>query len=244
MRPSSPSNVSFQRANPQIMQPEPRSGRNRPAWTLAGRAVTRRLMMAERGPKMKAYLSPSEVLHILKAARDSSTRDWCMFLLTFRHALRSQEARQLKLSDVDLEAMTITISRVKGSRSGVQSLDRHKGEPTLDEVAALRTWLKMRDEDGSHFLFPSQKGGMLTRMQLLRLFRKYAQAAGIDSSLAHPHALRHALCSMMASQHADIYAIQQRAGHKNISNTIVYTHVSDRQASESCREALMGAFSA
>jgi site-specific recombinase XerD len=191
---------------------------------------------------MKTYLSPSDVLHILKAARESSTRDWCIFLVTFRHALRSQEVRQLKLSDVDLDAMSIAIVRVKGSRSSVQSLDRHKGEPTLDEVAALRAWLKKRTEDGSQILFPSQKGGMLTRMQLLRLFRKYAQAAGVAPRLAHPHALRHALCSMMAAQHADVYAIQQRAGHKNISNTMVYTHISDGQASEACREALMGAF--
>jgi site-specific recombinase XerD len=193
---------------------------------------------------MKTYLSPSEVLQILKAARESSTRDWCMFLLTFRHALRSQEVRQLKLADVDLDAMSISISRVKGSRSSVQSLDRHKGEPALDEVIALRAWLKERAEDGSQILFPSQKGGMLTRMQLLRLFRKYALVAGIAPRLAHPHALRHALCSMMAAQHADVYAIQQRAGHKNISNTMVYTHVSDSQASESCREAIMGAFAA
>jgi site-specific recombinase XerD len=47
----------------------------------------------------------------------------------------------------------------------------------------------------------------------------------------------------MAAEHADVYAIQQRAGHKNISNTMIYTHVSDEQASESCREALMIAFS-
>lgn len=189
-----------------------------------------------------AYLSTSEVLSILRAARESSTRDWAMFLLTFRHALRSQEARQLKLADVDLAGMSITIARVKGSRSGVQPLDRHRGEPVLDEVLALRAWLKEREEDGSQILFPSQKGGMLTRMQFLRLFRAYARAAGVAPHLLHPHALRHALCSMMAAQHADVYAIQQRAGHKNISNTMVYTHVSDSQASESCREALMTAF--
>jgi site-specific recombinase XerD len=139
---------------------------------------------------------------------------------------------------------TIAIARVKGSRSGVQSLDRHRGEPILDEVLALRSWLRERVEDGSRILFPSQKGGAMTRMQFLRLFRKYALAVGVSSDLAHPHILRHSLCSTMAAQHADVYAIQQRAGHKNISNTMVYTHVSDRQASESCREAIMGAFAA
>jgi site-specific recombinase XerD len=187
-------------------------------------------------------LSAEQVKAILKEARQHSTRDWCMLLLTFRHALRSQEVRTLKLADIDLESSTIAIARVKGSRSGVQSLDRHRGEPILDEVLALRTWLRERVEDGSWILFPSQKGGAMTRMQLLRLFRKYALAVGVAPELAHPHILRHSLCSTMAAEHADVYAIQQRAGHKNISNTMIYTHVSDEQASESCRESLMAAF--
>ncbi len=187
-------------------------------------------------------LTVEQIKSLLRAARESSTRDWCAFLLTFRHALRSQELRQLKVSDVNMENMTISISRVKGSRSGVQSLDRHKGEPLLDEVVALRCWLRKREEDGSQILFPSQKGGMLTRMQFLRLFKQYARSASIPDDLAHPHILRHSLCTLMASQHADVYAIQQRAGHKNISNTMIYTHVSDSQASDSCRSALMTAF--
>jgi type 1 fimbriae regulatory protein FimB len=187
-------------------------------------------------------LSAEQVKAVLKEARLHSTRDWCLLLLTFRHALRSREARTLKLADIDLENSTITIARVKGSRSGVQSLDRHRGEPVLDEVLALRSWLRERAEDGSRILFPSQKGGAMTRMTFLRLFRKYAVAVGVSRELAHPHILRHSLCSTMAAEHADGYVIQQRAGHKNISNTMIYTHVSDEQASESCREALMTAF--
>jgi type 1 fimbriae regulatory protein FimB len=190
---------------------------------------------------MKA-LTVEQVKSVLREARKASTRDWAMFLICFRHALRSQEVRQLKLTDLDMENRTLTINRVKGGRSGVQALDRHKGEPLLDEVAALREWLRERTEDGSGILFLSQKGGMLTRMQLLRLFGRYAAAAGIPSDLDNPHILRHSLCTVMAEQHADVYAIQQRAGHKNISNTMIYTHVSDRQASDSCRSALMAAF--
>ena len=79
-------------------------------------------------------------------------------------------------------------------------------------------------------------------MQLLRIFRKYALAAGVAPELAHPHILRHTLCSVMAQQHADVYAIQRRAGHVNVANTIIYTHISDRQANESAQEALMAAF--
>jgi hypothetical protein len=84
---------------------------------------------------------------------------------------------------IDLENSTIAIVRVKGSRSGVQSLDRHRGEPILDEVLALRSWLRERVEDGSRMLFPSQKGGAMSRMQFLRLFRKYALAVGVPPDL-------------------------------------------------------------
>jgi site-specific recombinase XerD len=187
-------------------------------------------------------LSTDQVKAILKEARRCSTRDWCMFLLTFRHALRSQEARQLKLADIDLENLTIVISRVKGSRSGIQSLDRHRGEPILDEVLALRSWFKERVEDGSKILFNSQKGGMLTRMQFLRLFQKYALAVGVSADLAHPHILRHSLCSTMASQNADVCEIQRVAGHRNISSTAIYLHITDGQANAARRSALMGAF--
>jgi type 1 fimbriae regulatory protein FimE len=114
-------------------------------------------------------LSTAQVRAILAAARESSTRDWCMFLLTFRHALRSQEARNLKLDDIDMVAQTIAVNRCKGSKSGIQALDRHKGDPLLDEVVALKVWLKSRREDGSKVLFPSAKGGVMTRMQFLRL---------------------------------------------------------------------------
>jgi site-specific recombinase XerD len=39
----------------------------------------------------------------------------------------------------------------------------------------------------------------MTRMQFLRLFRKYALPVGVPAKLAHPHILRHSLCSAMAA---------------------------------------------
>ena len=63
-------------------------------------------------------LTVEQIKAILTTARESSTRDWCMFLLTFRHALRSQEARSLKLDDIDMAAQTIAVNRCKGLEVG------------------------------------------------------------------------------------------------------------------------------
>jgi len=50
----------------------------------------------------------------------------------------------------------------------------------LNEIKALREWLRERLDDGSDFLFNSQKGGRLDRSQEFRLFRAIAAQEGTD----------------------------------------------------------------
>jgi len=63
------------------------------------------------------------------------------------------------MADVDHESGSLDIRRLKGSLHTIQPLCRHKGQPLLDEVRALRTWLEERKQmaksDGSDYLFLS-----------------------------------------------------------------------------------------
>src|SRR6202030_4667022 len=106
-------------------------------------------------------LSPQEMLALLKVAKNRSTRDWAMILLAYRHGLRASEVCGLKLADVDLKAGSMSIRRLKGSLHTIQPLYQHRGQPLLDEMAAIRSWLRTRKADGSNYLFTSQKGGKL-----------------------------------------------------------------------------------
>ena len=135
----------------------------------------------------RAYLTPEEILAVLKAARGHSVRDWAMILLAYRHGLRASEVCGLKLADIDLKAGSISIRRLKGSLSQVQPLYQHRGQPLLDEMNALRAWLRARPADGSDFLFTSQKGGRLHRSQFFRVFQAHGKAAGLPSEKRHPH---------------------------------------------------------
>jgi integrase len=116
-------------------------------------------------------LTPDEILAVLKVARTNSTRNWAMILLAYRHGLRASEICDLKLGDLDMKAGCLSIRRLKGSLHTTQPIYRHKGQPLLDEQAALRTWLRDRDPDGSDYLFTSHKGGRLHRSQFFRIFR-------------------------------------------------------------------------
>ena len=187
-------------------------------------------------------LTPQETLALLKAARKRSTRDWAMILLAYRHGLRASEVCGIKLADVDLKTSSISIRRLKGSLHTIQPLYQHRGRPLLDETAALRAWLRKRPEDGSDYLFTSQKGGKLDRTQFFRNFQTVAETAGLPVEKRHPHVLKHSLASHLVAGNANLALVRQALGHRSINSTMQYIGTSDSHAAEALQKALMGLF--
>ncbi len=187
-------------------------------------------------------LTPQEMLDLLKAARRHSTRDWAMILLAYRHGLRASEVCGIKLADLDLKAGSISIRRLKGSLHTVQPIYQHRGQPLLDEAAAIRAWLRKRLADGSDYLFTSQKGGKLSRVQFFRNFQKVGEEAGLSPEKRHPHVLKHSLASHLVMGNANLALIRQALGHRSINSTLAYIGTSDAQAAEALQKALMGLF--
>lgn len=189
-----------------------------------------------------SFLTPEETLAALRAAKDRCVRDWCMVLLAYRHGLRASEVCGLRLADVNLKDGAISIQRLKGSMRTVQPLYSHRGQPLLDEVLALRSWLKVRSADGSDYLFTSQKGGHLHRTQFFRIFQTVAEYAGLPTEKRHPHCLKHSLASHLVAGNVNLALIKQALGHRSISSTMIYVGTTDAQAAEAVRAALMGLF--
>jgi len=187
-------------------------------------------------------LTPQETLELLKAARKRSTRDWAMILLAYRHGLRASEVCGIKLADVDLKTGSISIRRLKGSLHTIQPLYQHRGQPLLDETAAIRAWLRKRPADGSDYLFSSQKGGRLDRTQFFRSFQKVAESAGLPVEKRHPHVLKHSLASHLVAGNVNLALIRQALGHRSIGSTMQYIGTTDGQAAEAVQRALMGLF--
>jgi type 1 fimbriae regulatory protein FimB len=185
------------------------------------------------------FLTPEEVLRVLRVAKDRSARYHSMILLAYRHGLRASEVCGLKLAQIDLKNRQIDIPRLKGSLRTCQPLAEHKGDnrSLFDEVLVLKRWLAERVEDGSGYVFLSQKGGSLSRKQFFMSFRAIALAAGVSPEKAHPHSLKHSRASNLIAQNVNLMAVKQLLGHKSISSTVVYVGISDQQASEAARRA-------
>jgi site-specific recombinase XerD len=188
----------------------------------------------------RTSLSTDELLRVLKAAKEHSTRDWCLLLMIYRHGLRASEAAALTPGDI--EDGQLTVKRLKGSLKTTQPIVKIPGNPLLDEVKALREWMKVRPTEAGDALFVSRKGGHLLRWQVLKIFKQHAQTARLPKEKQFVHSLKHSLASHLIEGNASLPMVQRALGHKSLSSTAVYVHVTDQQAAEASRKALMNLF--
>lgn len=60
------------------------------------------------------------------------------------------------------------------------------------------------------------------------IVQKYAKIAGIPI-LASPHTIRHSFATDLLNQGADLRAVQELLGHRNVATTQIYTHVTNKR---------------
>jgi type 1 fimbriae regulatory protein FimB len=150
---------------------------------------------------------------VLLAAKKRSQRDYLMLLIASNHGLRASELADIKTADVNLKDGAIWIARKKGSIS--------KSEALLPgEREALSAWVSAMPV--SEVLFPSEKGGSLSGVQVYRIFRRYAELAGVPDTCRSPHAFRHSLGQSLADAGMPIKELQIVFGHKSINSTAQY----------------------
>jgi type 1 fimbriae regulatory protein FimB len=177
------------------------------------------------------FLTQGELKVLLERAKQSGVRDYAMILTAYRHGLRASEVCNITVENLDLEAGNIRCVRGKGSVSNWQQLAQ-------DEIKTLRAWLRRRPKSESKFVFLSRKGTPVSRSQFFRIFKALAKAAGLSDEKCHPHILKHSIGSHLANSGVPVQVIQQRLGHKNISNTMVYLAVSNAYVDRAFEAAL------
>jgi len=181
------------------------------------RRIPDRLKNAEY--RSREYLSPAETEQLISAAGTlgrHGDRDAAMLMMAYRHGLRVTELVSLRWTQIDLKRGALHVNRLK---NGIASTHPLRGP----ELGALRTLAK--DEEGSPYVFRSERGGPMTGDGV----RKIVSRAGREAVLGfpvHPHMLRHACGFKLASDGHDTRAIQHYLGHRNIQHTARYTESS------------------
>ncbi len=80
----------------------------------------------------------------------------------------------------------------------------------------------------THFIARRDSESRLTARSIERIVKKYAILAGVPI-FTTPHTLRHSYATDLLNQGVDIRTIQEFLGHRSITSTQIYTHVTNKR---------------
>ena len=181
---------------------------------------TIRLLKTSRGSV--DFYDFDEYERLVTAARAIDLTAMLVILLAGDAGMRAGEMRALRRTDADVEKGMLRIecnewqghiSTTKGNRIRYVPMTTRLRE-------ALRAHRHLR---GERVLYRAD-GGVMTESSLKELVARAARRANLRNN--GPHILRHTFCSHLAMRGAGVRAIQELAGHQDISTTQRYMHLS------------------
>ena len=178
------------------------------------------------------FLSGEQVDRMLNAPSQDSIqgkRDKAILEVLFSTGLRVSELTKLDRDKVNLDTKEFGIVG-KGGKARVVFLSSR----------AVDWLIKYLNERRDHFkpLFIHHKGKSdpttpdekmrLTPRSVQRMIKKYSHKMKMPMEVT-PHVMRHSFATDLLNAGADIRSVQEMLGHKNISTTQIYTHVTNKQ---------------
>jgi integrase/recombinase XerC len=164
----------------------------------------------------------------------AEVRDFLILDFFYRTGVRLSELIELKINNVNLHNLTITVT---GKRNKVRQIPI-----TIGFKQDLEKYLKLRKDFLSslnldcHYFFTDNKGNKMYPIFVYRIVKTNIKMVSTGRKKS-PHILRHTFATTMLNNGADINAIKELLGHSNLSATQVYTHNTIEKLKEVYKQA-------
>ena len=178
----------------------------------------------ERGEKkLPQILSGAQVDKLLAQpvpVDPKGIRDKAMLELLYATGIRVTELIGLNVEDYNPDLKSIRVGERNNSRAiplypaALRALSRYLTETRASLIA----------DAGEKAMFVNVNGSRMSRQGFWKILKHYQAKAGIEQEIT-PHTLRHSFAVHLIENGAELSAVKELMGHKDISSTQVYTHM-------------------
>lgn len=181
------------------------------------------------------FLKPEEVERLISSpdvSTEMGLRDHAILEVLFSTGLRVSELVSLNIDQVNTNEKEFSVIG-KGGKARVVFLS-DTANLAIQNYLARRSdnykalFIRYSGPKGDEFSTDSFR---LSVRSVERLVDKYRKLAGITKEFG-PHGLRHSFATDLLRHGADLRSVQEMLGHKNISTTQIYTHVTNTRLKE------------
>ncbi len=181
-------------------------------------------------PKLLRVDDVIRLLDSIPTADAAGVRDRAMFETLYGGGLRVGELVGLDLGDLDEETTLVRV-RGKGRRERLAPI----GPMAMGWIARWRA-ARAPKVPGEPALFLNRTGTRLTSRSVGRLLEAHLLRLGFDLSTS-PHTLRHSFATHLLDRGADLRSVQDLLGHRSLTTTQIYTHVTRERLIDAYNEA-------
>jgi integrase/recombinase XerC len=172
------------------------------------------------------YLPVDEMFRLLDSIQTDSIldlRNRAIFETLYSCGIRVSELVGLNVYDVDFKGSVIRVLG-KGRKERIVPI----GQKALAAVKTYRAGLQEESgisADANGPLFLNKDHGRISARSVARILVKLVNRCGLLKPVS-PHTMRHTFATHMLDAGADLRIVQELLGHKSLSTTQKYTHVS------------------
>ena len=172
------------------------------------------------------YLPVDDIFRLLDSIRTDTLfglRSRAIFETLYSSGIRVSELAGMNVFDVDFTKQVIRVLG-KGNKERIVPVGKKALTAISDYRETLQIEAGIRTDENTP-LFLNKNNGRLTTRSIARILEKTAKECGLLIPVS-PHSMRHSFATHLLDAGADLRVVQELLGHKSLSTTQKYTHVS------------------
>lgn len=173
--------------------------------------------------RLPHYLEQAEMNRVLEQyphGTEADQRNKAILELLYGAGIRVSELVQLDLDNIDLAYGYVRVFG-KGGRERLVPLGRTAVLEISKYLSEVRSSWNINNIKA---VFLNRKGGRLSDRSVRSIVKNCCRMSAAKEIIT-PHGFRHSFASHLLDNGADLRVVQELLGHKKISSTQIYTHI-------------------